>query len=115
MLFALDLTTSRTYDLSTMFRKAEPEITSPERYVFVAMPFSQEFEDIYHYGIQRAVDASGYSCERIDQTTFIGDVLGKIKERILASSVVVADLSGANPNVYLELGLAWEQRFRPSS
>lgn len=42
-----------------------------------------------------------------DTTAFTGDVLDRIKERIQAARFLVADLSGANPNVYLELGFAW--------
>jgi hypothetical protein len=30
-----------------------------------------------------------------------------VKSRIAGSSMVVADLSSANPNVYLEVGYAW--------
>jgi hypothetical protein len=30
-----------------------------------------------------------------------------MRERIASSAVVVADLSDANPNVYLEVGYAW--------
>jgi hypothetical protein len=33
-----------------------------------------------------------------------------VKERIASSTVVVADLSDANPNVYLEVGYAWGVR-----
>jgi hypothetical protein len=30
-----------------------------------------------------------------------------VKDRIGSASLVVADLTGANPNVYLEVGYAW--------
>lgn len=77
------------------------------RRIFVAMPFSKDFEDIFFYGIQRAVDINGFECERIDRGAFVGDILSRIKERICDAAAVVADLSGGNPNVYLELGYAW--------
>jgi len=76
-------------------------------YIFVAMPFSKEMEDVYFYGIQRAADATNFQCKRIDKESFTGDILLKIKESIETSSATIADLSGANPNVYLELGYAW--------
>ena len=75
--------------------------------VFVAMPFSEEMEDVYHYGIEAPVNAAGYLCERMDMITFTGDILARIKARIEAASLVVADLTGSNPNVYLEVGYAW--------
>jgi hypothetical protein len=77
--------------------------------VFVAMPFATEFDDIYHYGIQGAVKAAGYLCERADLSSFTGDVMEFVKERIATSHFVIADLTTANPNVYLEVGYAWGQ------
>lgn len=76
-------------------------------HVFVAMPFASDMEDVYHYGIQNAVHAVGYLCERADLSAFTGDVLQWIKDRITTANLVVADLSNANPNVYLEIGFAW--------
>jgi hypothetical protein len=76
-------------------------------HVFVAMPFKDEMEDVYHYGIQSAVRASGFLCERADLTSFTGDVLDWVRTRIKTSSLVVADLTDANPNIYLEVGFAW--------
>jgi hypothetical protein len=76
-------------------------------HVFVAMPFSKELEDVYVFGIQGQVNAAGYLCERVDMATFTGDILERIKSRIASAALVVADLTGANPNVYLEVGYAW--------
>jgi hypothetical protein len=76
-------------------------------HVFVAMPFSKELEDVYVFGIQNPVNSAGYLCERIDMLTFTGDILDRIKARIETSDLVIADLTGASPNVYLEVGYAW--------
>lgn len=76
-------------------------------HIFVAMPFAEEMDDVFHYGIQGAVNAAGYLCERADLSTFTGDVIDWVKMRIASASLVVADLSDANPNVYLEVGYAW--------
>ena len=75
--------------------------------IFVAMPFATEFDDIYHYGIQGAVNLCGYLCERADISSFTGDVMEFVKEKIAISHFVIADLTTANPNVYLEVGYAW--------
>jgi hypothetical protein len=76
-------------------------------HVFVAMPFAPEFDDHFHYGIQQAVNSAGYLCERADLATFTGDVILWVRERIDSAGLLVADLSTANPNVYLEVGYAW--------
>jgi hypothetical protein len=76
-------------------------------HVFVAMPFAEEMDDVFHYGIQGAVNAAGLLCERADLSTFTGDVIDWVKRRISSATLVVADLSSANPNVYLEVGYAW--------
>jgi len=76
-------------------------------HVFVAMPFAKEFDDRFHYGIHTAIRTAGYLCERADMASFTGDILLWVKERIDTAELLVADLSGANPNVYLEVGYAW--------
>ncbi len=45
--------------------------------------------------------------ERVDQLSFDGLIIQRIRERIETAKVVIADLSTANPNVYLEVGYAW--------
>jgi hypothetical protein len=75
--------------------------------IFVAMPFADAFSDLWEYGIQRPVRDLGFLCERVDQDVFTGDVLARVKSQIETSVVIIAVLTGANPNVYLEIGYAW--------
>jgi hypothetical protein len=86
-------------------RAGTPHQTKP--HVLVAMPFSKDFMDVFVFGIQGPVNAVGYLCERIDMTAVTGDVLARIKSRIETAELVIADLTGANANVYLEVGYAW--------
>lgn len=79
-------------------------------HVFVAMPFADDTADLFHYGIRRAVNSSGYLCERIDLIPAVGDVVTQIRNRIETAKFVVAELTGVNPNVYLEVGYAWGRR-----
>ncbi|MET0399084.1 MAG: hypothetical protein ABW277_19985 [Longimicrobiaceae bacterium] len=81
-------------------------------HVFVAMPFAADFDDLFHYGIQGAVNSAGYLCERADLASFTGDVITWVKDRIETAALLVADLSTANPNVYLEVGYAWGKGVR---
>jgi hypothetical protein len=78
-----------------------------KRRVFVAMPFAEEFQNVYEFGIYPAVRNCGYICERVDEAHFTGDILGRIRASIESSALIVADLTEARPNVYLEVGYAW--------
>ncbi len=79
----------------------------PKPHAFVAMPFREEYDDVFHYGIEPPVHRSGLLCERVDQSAFTGDILDRIKASIDSARVVIADVSDASPNVYLEVGYAW--------
>lgn len=86
----------------------EAGVNSEEKpLIFVAMPFDKKFDDVFHYGIQNAVNRAGFLCERADKISFTGDILDLIKSRIGKASLVIADLTTTNPNVYLEVGYAW--------
>ncbi len=82
-------------------------ISEDKPLIFVAMPFDKKLDDVFHYGIRNAVNTAGYLCERADQVAFTGDILDLIKRRIGNASLVIADLTNTNPNVYLEVGYAW--------
>lgn len=76
-------------------------------HVFVAMPFSKQMVDVYRFGILEPVNSANFLCERVDMEAFTGDILTRIKSRIETASLVIADLTGASANVYLEVGYAW--------
>ena len=76
-------------------------------HVFVAMPFGPDFDDIFYYGIQKPIHAAGLLCERVDHSSFTGDIVERILKQIETAQLVVAECTGANPNVYLEIGFAW--------
>ena len=76
-------------------------------HAFVAIPFSETFEDVFYFGIQPSVQAAGLNCHRMDEISFTGDIVALMRERIASSKIVVADLTDSNPNVYLEIGYAW--------
>jgi hypothetical protein len=82
------------------------QATKPKPFVFVLMPFSDEFHDLYHAGIKPACkDADAY-CERVDEQLFEGTILERIYNQIAKADVVVAELTGKNPNVFYETGYA---------
>jgi hypothetical protein len=75
--------------------------------VFVAMPFQEEFQDVYQFGIYNAVRRCGYVCEKVDETVFAGSIIDRIMDGIKQADFVIADLTMERPNVYLEVGYAW--------
>jgi hypothetical protein len=75
--------------------------------VFVAMPFTEEFEDTYQFGIYSTVRRLGYVCEKVDESAFTGNIVERITDGIKNAEFVIADLSLERPNVYLEVGFAW--------
>lgn len=87
-------------------RPAEPE-TPGKRHAFVLMPPTADAEDVFFYGIQSPIHALGLLCERVEQSSLDDDLLDQVKRRIETAAVVVADLTAADPRVYLQLGYAW--------
>lgn len=95
-------------DIGAIDPLSEAGITSEAKpLIFVAMPFDKKMDDVFHYGIRNAVNNAGFLCERADEISFTGDILDLIKRRIKKASLLIADLTTTNPNVYLEVGYAW--------
>lgn len=91
----------------TLARKNPLPPPALHRHVFVAMPFADDLEDVFFFGIQPPVHAAGFLCERADLTAFTGEIMNKVRDRIETASYVIAELTGGNPNVFLEVGYAW--------
>ena len=70
------------------------------------MPFAEEFVDVYQYLIVEGLENAGYIVKRADDIKSQNNIIADIIEGIVSSDLVVADLTGANPNVYYELGIA---------
>jgi hypothetical protein len=86
--------------------------SSDKPLVFVAMPINENTEDLFHYGIERPIDQIGGLCERIDKDPGTGDLLDRVRAKISSATIVVAELTGSNPNVFLEVGFAWGKGIR---
>jgi hypothetical protein len=73
---------------------------------FVLMPFAKEFEEVYEHGIAPAAEVAGFSCHRADHAVGPNAIISHIIKSIFAADVIVADVTGSNPNVFYELGVA---------
>ena len=70
------------------------------------MPFDPEFDDVYNLFIVDALDEAGCDVFRADDLRSQRSILQDIICSIVSCDLIVADLTGANPNVFYELGLA---------
>jgi len=76
-----------------------------ERSVFLIMPYAEEFVG-FHEHISDIIDRMGLACHRADDAFQPDVVMAGILGDIRSCGIAVADLSGANPNVYFETGIA---------
>jgi len=84
----------------------ETESTAPKPFIFILMPFDKKFLDIYVYGIKGAAEDAGAYAERIDMMIFNEGILDRLFNQINKADVIVADMTGRNPNVFYEVGYA---------
>jgi len=73
---------------------------------FVAMPFSPLFQNEYEKVIRPAVEATGLLCIRGDEIYGNQRIMNDIWHSIRSSRLIIAELTGKNPNVLYEIGLA---------
>lgn len=80
--------------------------TQPKPFVFVLMPFSDAFDDVYQLGIKPACENVGSYAERVDEQLFTGSITQRVYNQIAKADVIVADMTGRNANVFYEVGYA---------
>ncbi len=82
--------------------------TSPVRTntCFVLMPFREEYDEIYQDILKPLFEEMGYHCLRADEIYGSRSIVQDIWEHIQTSGLIVADMTGRNPNVFYELGLS---------
>lgn len=73
---------------------------------FVIMPFGEWFDRYYEEIYVPAIKDAGYEPVRADSLFSTGSVMEQIWDQILKSKLLLADLTGKNPNVFYELGLS---------
>ena len=94
----------------------------PAPLCFVLMPFGRKtdaagrvtnFDSVYHKVIAPAVEGAGLEPIRADEEKIGGTIHKPMFERLMLCHYAVADITGANPNVFYELGI--RHALRPSS
>lgn len=83
----------------------DPEAEVDPRLVFVLTPFNLEFEPDYR-AIHHGVEEVGLRCSRGDDEFRSAHILHYVLREVPRARVVIANISGRNPNVFYELGIA---------
>ena len=84
---------------------ASPDEALRRGKIFVIMPFREPFNAYYRRVIQPAALRAGFDIVRSDEIYSTSAFVQTIWTQILAADAVIAEMSGANPNVLYELGL----------
>jgi hypothetical protein len=90
----------------TSERTPKPEMDP--KLCFIVMPFGpEELTDVYEYFIKPSIETQcGLRCERGDDVFGSNVIMDDIRRSIERARIVVADLTGRNPNVFYEVGIA---------
>lgn len=88
------------------------EVMSDKRSCFVISPIGadgsdirQRADDLFEFILKPVLEPKGVDILRADHLTSPGSITGQVIERVMNSDLVIADLSGHNPNVFYELAL----------
>lgn len=82
------------------------ELRIKDKYCFVLMPFQDELLEVYEDCIKEALKEIDYLCERADDIFHNTSIIDVIWTKICSAEIIVADLTGKNPNVFYEVGIA---------
>jgi SIR2-like domain len=83
-----------------------PILEGSSHLCFVMMPFGDPFDTTYYEAIVPAVSATGLRVARADELARPGMIVEQIRTAIQQARVCVADITGSNPNVMYEVGMA---------
>jgi len=73
---------------------------------FILMPFTEASQPIYEDHIKKVIADLGLSVQRADEIASTNLITWDIWERINKARFIIADMTGRNPNVFYEVGLA---------
>jgi hypothetical protein len=74
--------------------------------VFVLMPFDPKLKPVYDDHIASVVEDLSLEIGRADDFFTNGHIMGEVWAAINQASIIIADCTGRNPNVFYEIGIA---------
>lgn len=82
------------------------KFTQRDNHCFYLCPFSEPFNSIYNDHVIKVVSNEGFTIERADEIFGTQPIIEDIWEAINSASLIIADVTGKNPNVMYEVGMA---------
>lgn len=82
------------------------KVSSSRPKAFVAMQFSEPYNEVYRDAVEPLIKEIGFDPLRIDDIYGPGIIVNDIMNNLSEASIVLAEISERNANVYYELGLA---------
>lgn len=73
--------------------------------IFVLTPFHDDLRDDFE-AIAKVGRDLGFTVNRGDEKASHGDIFSQLLRQIVKAKIIVANISGRNPNVFYELGIA---------
>lgn len=80
------------------------KISPKQPTVFAIMKFEKDFDELYEEVIVPVCDRNGYKAIRADECYASTPILQDIITEITNASIIIADITMDNPNVFYELG-----------
>lgn len=77
-----------------------------DRKCLVLMPFDPKYREVYDNVYRPVFKENGLHCWRVDEISRPGSITRDIIDGIVEATVVLADLTSRNANVFYELGIA---------
>lgn len=85
--------------------RAPLRLAGSPRPAFLAIAYAPEFTSV-KAAVLTAAERAGFDCKVTGDISAPGNILDQVWQGVRSSDVVVADISGSNPNVFYEIGLA---------
>lgn len=76
---------------------------------FLLMPFIREMRSV-HAAVKEICENLGIKCTRADDIYSQRPIFASILDSIISSEIIISDLTGKNPNVFYETGIAHSVR-----
>jgi hypothetical protein len=101
-----DFSWSLPKDLPPLEDKPKRDLRGSPKAAFVLMPFGGYFDSYYATVYKPGLEAAGYVVRRADDMYAPEPIIKEIQQSIVKAELILCDMSGRNPNVFYELGLA---------
>lgn len=82
------------------------EVETKRPKAFIVMQFTEDYNQLYKEVIKPICEDFGLDCERADEFYTSTPIIADVIKSIINSSLIIADITPDNPNVYYEVGYA---------